>query len=504
MNIRKTSIAVLLAFSSILAGAQQTLTLEECRHLALQNSKELQQSSINMDMARYDRGIARANYFPKVSATGLYSYNNKGIALISDDEAAALMNLGTAAQAGVTNATQGFIEQVMSNPLAIQEYMGSPMWQTLTKTLSAIDISAPLNNIAEKVNEALRPDITNIYAGIVTVEQPIFAGGKIVASNKMAALAEELSSAQYVTEQDKTILDTDHAYWQIVSLSAKKKLADSYCALLDQMVHDASIAVSAGTATESDLLSVKVKANEAHLMVTKAANGLKLSRMLLCKQIGLPLESDVVLADENKDGLADTQGVHLAYKTLDEVLESRSEIKSLDLATKIYDQKVKVARADYLPQLGVMANYLVTNPNINNGIANSFGDRFSAGLILKVPIFHGMEGAQRVKKSKAEANLMRSRYDDACEKISLQVTQQQCRYEEALERAESTRGCLDSAEENLRTAMIGYEAGVVPSSTTLAAQSAWLQAHSEYIDAGISLMIAQSELLAAQGELTIN
>ena len=64
-----------------------------------------------------------------------------------------------------------------------------------------------------------------------------------------------------------------------------------------------------------------------------------------------------------------------------------------------------------------------------------------------------------------------------------------------------SRSNLDNAEENLRKATVGFEAGVVPTNTVLAAQTAWLSAHSEYIDAGIELQMADANLRKAEGSL---
>jgi outer membrane protein TolC len=66
---------------------------------------------------------------------------------------------------------------------------------------------------------------------------------------------------------------------------------------------------------------------------------------------------------------------------------------------------------------------------------------------------------------------------------------------------ELTLSNLDSAEENLRKATVGYEAGVVPTNTVLGAQTAWLSAHSDYIDAGIELQMAAASLNKAEGNL---
>ena len=133
------------------------------------------------------------------------------------------------------------------------------------------------------------------------VTQPVFMGGKIVYSNQMARLAEELETGRYDQTYADVIVDVDEAYWQIVSIAAKKKLADAYADLLRTLEQDVQKSVAAGVMTEADALQIKVKANEADMLWTKADNGLTLAKMLLCKRVGLPLESPVVLADEQTD-----------------------------------------------------------------------------------------------------------------------------------------------------------------------------------------------------------
>ena len=65
-------------------SGQETLTLDQCREMAIKNNKALDQARTKVEMAGYDRKIARANYYPNISATGAYMYNQKSIARIND------------------------------------------------------------------------------------------------------------------------------------------------------------------------------------------------------------------------------------------------------------------------------------------------------------------------------------------------------------------------------------------------------------------------------------
>lgn len=324
-------------------------------------------------------------------------------------------------------------------------------------------------------------------------------GGKIVASNRIARMAEEMAKSRYDEQHQQTIVDVDRAYWQIVSIAAKKKLAQEYAGLLEKMLSDALAAVEEGMATEAEALAVKVKANEAAMTLNRTTNGLRLSKMLLCKQIGLPLDKEFTLADEGVETIASP--IILDRKPLDEICDKRPEMKRLQLAEKIYGEKVTVARAEMLPSIALTANYIYTNPNFKKGFDKEWTGTWNAGIVISIPLVHGTESLQKTRKAKAEARLYGLKYKEALNMIDLQVTQLRCQAEEAKERLTLAQSNLDSAEENLRAAMTGFEEGVVPANTTLAAQTAWLSAHSEYIDARIELHVIALNINKAEGNI---
>lgn len=488
-------IAAALCVLPTYAGAQQVLTLDECRQMAVENNNSLKTAEQKIKVAGYDRNIALANYFPKITATGTYMYTSRDWKLIDDDKAAEIQNAGTTLQNDVTNKMM----QIMSDKDVMTKYMTDAAFKKLIDGLQTTDIATPINAIGQHITEALTLDMHNLCGAVVSVQQPVFMGGKIVASNQMAKYAEELAKSQYDAEHAQVLADIEQAYWQIVSIAAKKNLAENYADLLRQMGKDVDALVAEGFATPSDALTIKVKMNEAEMLYTKATNGLALAKMLLCKECGLPLDSEITLADETLDAIPVPQMSPVISD--EEVYAARPEIKSLDLAKKIYDKKVAVVRADGLPTVAVMANYAVTNPNVFNGFQNKFGGFFSAGVLVNVPIFHGTEAIQKTRKAKVEAALTQYRLDDAKEMISLQVAQLRQQEGEALEKLTMAESNLENAEENLRVATAGWNEGMIASNVVLQAQTAWLQAHSEYIETGVELQMCAVNLAKAEGRL---
>lgn len=457
--------AAMLTFLPFCTEARQVMTLQECRDSAAANNRSLKMAGQEIVIAEYGKKAARANYFPDISINAGYMYNARDIDLIGQERSEKLANAG--------NALQGALAGEIGNLLAI----------------------------GPELNDALHLDISNMFLGTVSLRQPVFMGGKIVAADKAAALAGDLAESRYETEYRAVISEVDRVYWQTVSLSEKLQLAREYDELLRQLLDDAEKMAAAGIATEADVLAVKVKANEAAMMLTKAENGVSLSRMLLCRICGMDLNTDIELADEGLDRLQMPQAV--PEMSNDEIFSSRPEIRSLELAAEIYDRKTAIARADMMPHVALTANYILSNPNVYNGFRNDFGGTFNVGATVSIPIIHGCSARQKVNKAKAEAVLTRYRIEDAKETICLQVSRLRRQHDEAFEKLAMAGSNLDSAEENLRTARIGFTEGTVPANTVMQAQTAWMQAHSEYIDAGIELQMCASDLAIAEGRAPV-
>lgn len=500
----KTITRILAVFALILTAtfsvsAQQILTLQNCRDMAMENNKNLKISQEKVNMANYDKKIAAANYFPSISAQGTYMHNEKQIQLLSDDQLNTMSTIGTSLQNGVNGYIDPVIQDLMNNPLMYQIIMNSPELQSLISNLHHIGAFETIDAIGEEISKNFILDTRNVYAGMITVLEPVYAGGKIRAYNKMASYAQDLAQMQLTTEQQEIIVATDKAYWQIVSLANKQKLTENYVELLRTMSDNVDKLVNEGMATNADRLSVKVKLNDAELSLIRVQNGVALSKMLLCQSCGLPLDTDIVLEDENLDDV--TVPVYTNEYTEEDVMNNRPELQSLTLATKIYDKKVNIARSEFLPTVALYGNYIVTNPSVFNGFETEFQGFYNFGVVARVPLFHFGEGYNKVRKAKSEALITQLKLEDTKELVMLQVSQYEKQIKEAEQRLQMTTEKMSDAEENLRMATVGFNEGMIPSSTLEAAQTSWMQAHSEYIDAKIDVIMANTYLKKSIGVL---
>ena len=128
---------------------------------------------------------------------------------------------------------------------------------------------------------------------------------------------------------------------------------------------------------------------------------------------------------------------------------------------------------------------------------------WAAGIVVKIPVFHWGEGIYKVKAAKAEANIARYKLEDIKEKVELQVTQNSYKVNESTKKLALAEKNMEKAEENLRSAQIGFQEGVLTTTNVLEAQTAWLQAQSEKIDAQIDLRLSEVYLSKALGTMSV-
>ena len=146
--------------------------------------------------------------------------------------------------------------------------------------------------------------------------------------------------------------------------------------------------------------------------------------------------------------------------------------------------------------------YLVSNPSLYNGFEKKFHGIWNVGLSLRVPIWNWGDVKYKVRASKGATAIARLELDDAREKIELQVSQNTFRVNEAYKRLNMANSSIAHAEENLRTANIGFQEGVITPTIVMEAQTAWLSAQSQRIDAEIDVKLSQVELQKALGVLS--
>lgn len=469
-------IASLVAHSSLIAGVY---SLDSCRSLALSHNKELLIQQEKVRAAGFQRKEAFAAYLPAIDFAGGYTYNQKKISIFDSDQLLPTKSFDM--------KTGKYEFNLVTDPATHMPIKG-PDGQYIPSEVALIP------------KDAMTYDIHNVVFGAITLTQPIYMGGKIVALNKLAGYAEDLAKDLQAAARQDVIYAVDAAYWQVVSLSAKHELAVSYVALLDSLDRNVQIMLEEGVATRSDKLSVDVKLNEAQIDLTRVENGMVLSRMLLAQLCGLPVDTDMHVADESIGHINTTAEIATVYD-MQRVFDARHDVRALERYTDITHQQSKVAMSSMLPNVALIGAYSFSNPNMFDGFKKRFDGAFSVGVMVSVPVWHWGGNYNKYRAAKAEHKVAVLKLDDAKEKITLQVSQAAFKAREAMKTYLMTITNEAKANENLQNARIAYSEGVMTTNNVLEAQTAWLKAHSEKIDAMIDVQLCDVYLNKVLGNM---
>ena len=477
---------VLLSAAIMPAWAQRVLSLDSCRQMALRNNKQLGISKLKEDVADNLRKSARTKYLPHISAIGAYEHTSKEVSILNNAQKSALSGLGTSFGNSIMEKLGPAIGQL------------EPQTQQLIGQMLQVPVGM-LNQKGQEIVDAFRTDTRNVFAGSILLTQPLFLGGSIIALNKMAKIGTQMAQNSTEARRQATLYGIDMAYWQVVSLCHKKKLAESYLALVQKFDSDVHKMIDEGVATRSDGLSVDVKVNEAEMALTKVNDGLVLSRMLLNQLCGLPMDEQVKLADEDEENIA---VVKLTPQLeVERAMGNRPELKMLQNTVDLTKQATNVLKAGNMPQVLLTGGYVVSNPNLFNGFEKKFAGFWNVGVLVRVPIWNWGDVMYKVRASKGATSIAKLELAEAREKIELQVNQTTFKVDEANKKLTMAQKNIQRADENLRTANLGFQEGVISPTVVMEAQTAWLQAQSQKIDAEIDVKLSQVELQKALGTL---
>ena len=487
-------IFALSALMCVCASAADTLfySLRQCREMALSNGALAKSQEELRLAAKYNRQAALAAMFPRVTANASYMWNNANVHLL---ENSSTFKAGTATVNPDGTANFDWSDESLVGRIE-EAAKGTPFEEAVTGL--ADRAGQEFADAYKLIYDKLSPDMSQIFVAHVGVTQPIYVGGRLIQLYKISKAAENIATIESDAKHDDIIFKVDEAYWRVVSVSKKKALAEQYYNLLCQLENDVKEALAEGLLTQSDLLKVTTKRGEAEVKKLQAENGLTLSNMALAQICGLPLSTGFVL---DESGLSEPL-LPVDSISAEAAVANRAEIQLLEQSHKIAKSNAMLAAAGLQPNIVASAGYVYSNPNVDNGFSNSWNGKgfFTAGVVVNVPIVHA-DDILRYKAAKHAANALALKTEETRELLTLQTTQANQKLMEAQQKIALARLTEANASEVLRMAQESYDAGMITASELMQAQTAWLAAASDLVDAETEAKTTETLLRKYLGEL---
>ncbi len=431
--------------------AQRVMTLAECEDMAFRNNKEIQASYRQIKSMEYQAKSARGNFYPNIKADALGIYNTgKGN-----------MNIEGGNLPVMTPGNDG--------------------------------VPVPSGSFAYFPGLALDYKIGTFFTGGITIEQPIYMGGRISTGYRMAKIGHDIAiENKHLTETDVR-LAVANAYAGVVKAQEMDSVACKYKEVLVELLKNVDSGVRNGMATRNDLLKVQVRINEAELMIMKAGNAVRLAKKNLCHTIGMPIDSDIHIISEYPD-------IEKPSSFSNEIT-TRPEYRMLESQVELAANQVKFERAAMLPQIGVQAGYMYNNGLKINGDRLMNNGAFNVAVSVTIPIYTFGVNSNKVKAAHARHEQLQLEREYANEAMLLQLSQAADNLSEMIAEVDVAELSLVQADENMRVSGRQYSAGMETLVNYLESQTLWREAYQTKVETRFKLYTTYLDYLKASGRL---
>ena len=445
MRNRFIYILILLLLPFAASAQVVTLTLENCKDMALQNDPSVRNAHLDVLAARAQKQEAFSEYFPKVSlnAFGFWSLSP-------------LLEVG------------------------IKDIIGE---NELSEVLGALIESASQQYDFSPIYKALKTG----YVASLSAVQPLYAGGRVATGNRLASLGVEAAKLQQEIALRDNEASVEADYWQVVSLEEKLNTVSILSQLLDTLHKDLSSAVQAGLAVQTDLMQLELKQSELKSGLVQLKGGIRLAKMNLLNSIGQdycflpanadslkPFIDDIVFADRLEDLLPPQE----YYIPEEQLAASLNENQLLDLSVEAKKVEKRMALGEALPTVGVGASYNYSR-TINE---RANGTVFA---IVQIPISDWGKVSRKVQRMDYQMQKASNDRDYLSSQLLLQVRQLWLGLTVAWDKMMVAQETMDLAQKTVDQLTGRYEAGLVPMSELLQAQTILRQSTEAYIDSQI-------------------
>lgn len=447
MKILNKILLTILLLDTGTVFAQRTLTLEECKALALQNNSKSKNSRLEIRAALEVKKSAFTNYFPNVSASGMFFRSDKN-------------------------------QMEMETPGGnLPVYDGNPA-NLFTATQFAY-MPPTTMGILKKGD-----------LGFVNIVQPLYAGGRIINGNKLAELGEEVSSLKNRMSKNEIIQKTEEQYWQIISLEEKNNTILKYEELLNNLLKQVDDAYKNGIVTRNDLLKVKLKLSEVLLNKSKLDNGRKLASMAFCQYMGLSYDSCLTF----KDNIEVKNPPQIYYVEHMDALKARSEYGLLEKSVEAEKLRTRIKKGEYLPQLSVGVSGMYQK--FDEGEATTLGMLFGN---ISIPISDWWGGSHILQERAIREEIAENDFKNNSELLILQMQKAWQDLNDAYKQYLLSEETRSQAAENLKVNEDSYKNGMTAVSDLLDAQALYQQTNDQLTEAKTGYKVKTINYLLATG-----
>ncbi len=333
----------------------------------------------------------------------------------------------------------------------------------------------------------------DIYKGGIVVRQPVFAGGKLIASYQGAQYARDAKVPEKRSVEEEVVFQVTRAYWTAQVARAFQKVAAEGVELLEAHEHDVAILVREGANPQIDLLRTRTELANAQKQLNASDNALDLALSALKNLLVMDLEEPLSLTD-HLGRPARPVGDLSRFERLG--MDNRPELEAMRLQREAAKQALRVAKAEFLPTIGLEGRYEYMKGETRD-LAG--GDHWTIGIGAEMPLWNWGRTGAKVRKAKSQLEQVSLQLEKLENGIRLEIRQAFLSLGKAEKNIEAAASALHTAREAYRLANAGYHAGVGTNTEVLDARTALTRAEANHVQALFEYNVALASLERVAG-----
>lgn len=448
-----------LIFISALSTSSFSESLESWVNKSLENNPEVLQAKAQQEKAKGGMWEARSYALPKLTL---------GVSAVRTDD-----------------ALQGFGMKVMQRQASFNDF-----------GIGDFNPSLGAQGLAVQPDGLNKPDDTQDYGLSAQVEMPIFTGGMLYQGRKMAKAGLEATQHAKNLADQKAIFAVLKSFAEINGARAYVKVASqaetTYTSLVSMIEH----MEKEGLVSKSDLLSAKLKLNDAKLMKQEAMDKELESLDLLRVSTG-----------QNLNATLTVENTELHWNTIEnqeewckESASSNPGIKAFKSQGDMKDAEASMAKANWWPEVGAMGKLEAHNPDY----PTTDNWSYTVGVQAKWNVFEGGKTLGKTAQAKADHSIWKAQFNKAQGDLQAQCLNTQRAITRLKQKVNSKQLGVEQAQEAFRIIDHRYKEGLSPLVEWFGVQTQVEKAKADLIASQIELNMQSAASFLMAGKLSRN
>lgn len=329
------------------------------------------------------------------------------------------------------------------------------------------------------------------YGASLTLLQPVYTGGQLIESIRMAQHQHSLTGKQAELIGFSVCYQTDIQYWSTVARGEIVRVTTDYRNSIASLVQTIQERVEVGLVDPQDLLMAEVKLNEAEFQLLQAQNNFETGRMALNSLIGIQLDFPSELSNYIPPIASDDALLWKEYYT-------RPEIGIAEDKIKIAESSLKLNSSKYKPQLFVGVDGSYSSPGYD--FKKDLDPNYAVYAKLSIPIFEWGKRRNEKRSYSFKVGMATDNLNKVEDAVNLEIQTAQLSLLKAIERIHLSESSLIKALENEQKALERYAEGKNSIIEVIEAQTYRQTAEINNVQARASAQGHYSELIKAKGQ----